>query len=142
MKRRKARESILQILFMLDDGAFALDKINSIIELYLSQLISSTTMEVLDRPYLEKILFGISQELSTLDSLIEKHSDNWKINRMTKVDRNILRLAAYELLFLDKEIPSAVSMDEAIELAKRYGSEDSQSFINGILDSLYKKQTK
>lgn len=144
MKRRKAREYALQILFMLDDSQFAETspvQLSSTLELYLSQFASSAA-DSLDRKYLEKILFGTVKNISSLDLLIEKHSSNWKMSRMTRVDRNILRLAAYELLFLEQEVPPSVSLDEAVEMAKRYGSEDSAAFINGILDPLFKSEGK
>ena len=75
---------------------------------------------------------GVEAAGPDLDALIEKASNNWRIARMTKVDRNLLRVAAWELAYGDKQ-PRAVILDEAVELAKTYGSEDSSGFINGVL---------
>src|SRR4051794_600859 len=126
MKRRKAREYALQILFMLDDSSLTeqtSESLPSALTLYFAQF-GNNVQNTLDREYLDKIVYGTVKNLTKLDELIEKHSSNWKMTRMTRVDRNILRLAAYELLFLAPELPPSVSLDEAIEMAKRYGSED------------------
>ncbi|MCK4325384.1 transcription antitermination factor NusB, partial [bacterium] len=72
---------------------------------------------------------------SSIDALLRKHADNWDIGRMASVDRNILRFASYELLFLD-EIPPKVTINEAIEIAKKYSTQDSGRFVNGILDTI------
>ena len=82
---------------------------------------------------------GAVENLSRIDEIIKKHVKNWEIDRMAVVDRNILRIAAYELLFI-KEIPPKVSINEAIELAKRFGDVDSPRFVNGILDKVYKEE--
>ena len=73
-----------------------------------------------------------------IDSTIEKHTDNYKLERVSAVDRSILRLAIYEILFCD-DIPAVVSINEAIEIAKRFGTEESGRFVNGILDNLHRQ---
>jgi N utilization substance protein B len=78
---------------------------------------------------------GLIKALPEIDSIIERFSSNWKISRMSIVDRNIMRLAAYEMLFCD-DIPSKVSINEAIDIGKKFGTEGSGAFINGILDSI------
>ena len=78
---------------------------------------------------------GVSDHLRVIDDLIGKSSLNWKVPRMNRVDRNILRQAAYELAF-EPEVPGRATLNEAIELAKRYGTEDSGKFVNGILDRI------
>lgn len=80
---------------------------------------------------------GVSANLENIDSQIAKCAANWDMKRMAVVDKNILRLAAYELLYL-KDIPPKVSINEAIELAKKYGDIDSSKFVNGILDKINK----
>ncbi len=90
------------------------------------------------RPFFETIFEGVKNKLSEIDSLIEKFSSNWKISRMSGVDRNAMRIAVYEMIYCD-DIPSKVSINEAIEIGKKFGTEESGSFINGILDSIRKE---
>ncbi len=87
------------------------------------------------RSFATKLVTGTSENLSSIDALLRKHADNWDLNRMAAVDRNILRFATYELLFLD-EIPPKVTINEAIEIAKKYSTQDSGRFVNGILDRI------
>ena len=81
------------------------------------------------------ILDGVRETKSELDSIIEKFSSNWKITRMSCVDRNIMRIAVYELLYCN-DIPAKVSINEAIDVGKKFGTDESGAFINGILDSI------
>jgi N utilization substance protein B len=85
--------------------------------------------------YLTKLVEGVTVNQEELDALIRQHSEHWRLERMAAVDRNLLRLALYELLH-QPAIPAKVVINEAVELAKRYGSEESGSFINGILDRI------
>lgn len=78
---------------------------------------------------------GTCQHIEAIDLLIEKYSENWKLSRISKIDRNILRLAIYEMVYL-RTIPPPVTINEAIEIAKKFGAEDSSSFINGMLDKI------
>jgi N utilization substance protein B len=87
------------------------------------------------RPFFLKLVKGVIQVKPEIDSIIETFSDNWKINRMACVDRNVMRIAVYELLYC-QDIPSKVSINEAIDVGKKYGTEESGAFINGILDSI------
>lgn len=82
------------------------------------------------------LIKGVLENKPHIDSLIERYSSNWKISRMGCVDRNILRIAAYELLFCH-DIPPKVSINEAVDIGKLYGTEESGAFINGILDGIY-----
>lgn len=84
---------------------------------------------------------GVVTNISSIDNLIKKHVKNWEISRMAVIDRNILRLGCFELLFLE-DIPPKVAINEAIELAKRFGDIDSPRFVNGILDKIYKMEKK
>ena len=81
------------------------------------------------------LLTGVEAHMAGLDRALEDISENWAVSRMPFVDRNILRLAAYEILYLD-DIPDSVSINEAVELAKTYGGEDSSKFVNGVLGKL------
>ena len=79
---------------------------------------------------------GVQENRATIDALIEQFSSNWKLSRMSCVDRNVLRIAVFELLFC-ADIPPKVSINEAIDVGKRFGTEESGAFINGILDSIH-----
>ncbi len=85
------------------------------------------------------LIKGVIDNKSQIDKRIEQFSSNWKINRMGCVDRNILRIAAYEILYCH-DIPPKVSINEAVDIGKLYGTEESGSFINGILDGIYQQQ--
>lgn len=102
---------------------------------YWRELASETGVE-LDpeaRDYAERLVRGVDERLAELDEILRKASTNWRLERMARVDRNLLRLGAYELLAAP-DVPRAVILDESVELAKRYGTEDSRSFVNGVLD--------
>lgn len=85
--------------------------------------------------YLQKLVDGVAAHQEELDGLIKKYSEHWRLERMVAVDRNLLRLAVYELLY-HPEIPARVVINEAVELAKRYGTELSGAFVNGLLDQI------
>ena len=85
--------------------------------------------------YLLQLVQGVAANLEELDALISRYSEHWRLERMAAVDRNLLRLAAYELLY-QPQIPPKVAINEAVELAKQYGTEDSGAFVNGILDRI------
>ncbi|MFA4904195.1 MAG: transcription antitermination factor NusB [Desulfobaccales bacterium] len=85
--------------------------------------------------YLEELVAGVGSHVEELDALIVRYSEHWRLERMTVVDRNLLRLAIYELLY-QPGIPPKVVINEAVEMAKRYGSEASGGFVNGILDQV------
>lgn len=93
-----------------------------------------------DAPFIEKLLDGVISKRSELDQVIEKAAPEWPVERISPVDRNILRLGLYELLFADrKEVPAKVAINEAIELAKQFGGENSSRFVNGVLGAVYKE---
>jgi N utilization substance protein B len=87
------------------------------------------------KPFFLRLVEGVREFQHEIDALIERFSENWKISRMSRVDRNVIRVAVYELLYCD-DIPPKVSINEAIDIGKRFGTEDSGAFINGILDSV------
>jgi transcription antitermination factor NusB len=88
------------------------------------------------RAYSREVVLGVWEKKADLDRLIRRSSKNWRVERMTRVDLNILRIAIYEVVYR-KDVPPKVSIDEAVELGKRYGTEESGAFINGILDHIY-----
>jgi transcription antitermination protein NusB len=85
--------------------------------------------------YLRELVAGVASHREELDALIARYSEHWRLERMTLVDKNLLRLAAFELLYQPK-VPPKVVINEAIEMAKRFGGEDSGAFVNGILDQI------
>jgi N utilization substance protein B len=91
--------------------------------------------------FAEQLVQGVLDHLTELDELLQRVADHWSVDRMAVVDRNVLRCAVYELLYLD-EIPAKVTINEAIEIAKRFGSEESGAFINGILDKIIKSEER
>ncbi len=126
--RRRSRELAMQVLFYIDMGR---NDSKEMLELYCDNF--SISKEIL--PFFLKLVNGVVHARSEIDSIIERFSSNWKINRMSCVDRNIMRIAVYELLFCH-DIPSKVSINEAIDIGKKFGTEESGAFINGILDSI------
>lgn len=89
-------------------------------------------------PYAKKLLDGVLEKGAAIDKLISNHAENWRLERMSVIDRNILRLAVYEVHYQD-DVPASVAINEAVEIAKRYSTDDSGSFINGILDAMAKE---
>ena len=88
-----------------------------------------------ERPFLLELVKGVIGTLDKLDPIIERFSKNWRMSRMSPVDRNIMRIAAYEIIFCS-DIPSKVSINEAVDIGKKFGTEESGAFINGIIDSI------
>jgi N utilization substance protein B len=127
MKRRKAREYALQILFQID---FTKKKFDSFdFEQFWSE--KRNNQEI--KQFTEELVRGTVDNLEEIDTMLDTVADNWILGRMAAVDRAILRFAAYELLYR-KDIPSAVTINEAIEIAKKYSSSEAVSFLNGVLD--------
>jgi N utilization substance protein B len=127
-KRRRSREYALQVLYQLEiseGDAFQT----------LTRSRENFPPKVEDDEFTEFIVLGVKKHLEEIDRLIKKYSEHWRLDRIALIDRNILRMAIFELLFCEK-IPPKVTINEAIDLAKRYGSEESGSFINGILDRI------
>ncbi len=135
MKRRRSREYALQLLFQLDLTDSQLD------EKLLGEFWEGSSEDAEVRDFTHTIVRGTTENLNTIDKIIKKAADNWAIDRMAVVDRNILRAATYELFYI-KDIPSSVTLNEAIEISKKYSTEDSSAFINGILDKIQKSKIK
>ena len=135
MKRRKAREYALQILFQVDFTKKRIDS-KDLEEFWSGKKESRSIKE-----FTEDLVRGTLNSIDEIDAMIERVTENWLLKRMAAVDRNILRFAAYEILYR-KDIPSAVTINEAIEIAKKFSSAESAPFINGILDRLAKGSAK
>jgi transcription antitermination protein NusB len=129
--RRKAREAALQILYQIDVSK---NTPKEALRLFWSEHSSLPEVE----EFGDRLVEGVVRNQPEIDRLIESHSTHWKLNRMACVDRNILRIAVYELLYCH-DIPKSVSLNEAIELGKKFGTEDSGAFINGVLDNIAKE---
>ncbi|MDD5773227.1 MAG: transcription antitermination factor NusB [bacterium] len=131
-KRRESRELALELLFMID---IVEENADDAVENYLqSQKILPSVKE-----FAVKLKDGVIKYKENLDKIISKTAENWEISRMPVIDRNILRIAVFEFLYLkEKESSIKIIINEAIEVAKEYSTEESGSFVNGILDKIVK----
>ena len=128
--RRKSRQAALQALFLMEmnpDKPF---------EQSLDIFLENFPVKGKSQPFFSRLVQGVNEHKSEIDRLIQSHSENWRLERMSRVDCNILRLAVFELLFC-RDVPPRVAINEAIDLGKQFGSDESGAFINGILDSIF-----
>ncbi len=133
--RRKSREFVLQVLYQLDITKKDAQETLTQFQDYFSgnkERVGTTRSR---DDFMERLVLGVLEHCKEIDRLIEKYSENWRLDRINIIDRAILRMAIFELLYCE-EIPPKVTLNEAIELGKRFGSEDSGSFINGVLDRI------
>ncbi len=126
--RRQARELAMQALFYMD---MQKDASEDMLEHFCGCFCASKK----SRPFLIKLVNGVIGKKGQIDALVERFSQNWKISRMSCVDRNVMRIAVYELLYCN-DIPPKVSINEAVDIGKKFGTQDSGAFINGIMDSI------
>ena len=131
-KRTKARECALKILYQIDVTNGSVDEALGNFWSYCEEEDDAQLKE-----FVATLVNGARENLKTIDAEISHFALNWQMHRMPVVDRNILRLAAFELLYLS-DIPAKVSINEAIELAKKYGDKDSGKFVNAVLDKIKK----
>jgi N utilization substance protein B len=130
--RRYSRELVIQFLYLteMNEGE---------IENQLKTFWENNSCEEEDvQSFTEDILKDIFDHKEEIDAQLEKYSDNWTLSRMAVIDRNLLRMAASELMY-SKTVPPKVAIDEAVEIAKKYGTADSPNFINGVLDRILKE---
>ena len=127
--RRRARELAIKVLFHLE---FTPGDPEEVFQLICENFGSAKSI----RSFSRELVLGVCTKKKELDQLISRASEHWRLERMSRVDRTILRLGAFEILVM-KDIPPKVSIDEAVELGKMYGTEDSGGFINGVLDNIY-----
>lgn len=133
MNRREIRETSMKLLYEISINGY---EYSQAIENFKENLDDENNkIENSDIEYIKTLLKGVNDNLNEIDKNIEKHLKNWKLERLSKIDLAILRICTYEILFKD-DIPDAVSINEGIELAKKYSADKSAAFINGILDSL------
>lgn len=128
MGRRASREAAMKLLYQLE-----IQKDNK--EEQINYAIEDSGFQDRDKNYLIDVVEGVNKNIDEIDNIIKSYAKGWKINRISKVDLAILRLSAYELLYRE-DIPNSVSINEAVELAKKYSSHDAGSFINGILSKV------
>jgi N utilization substance protein B len=128
--RRQARELAMQALFSMDmNSTFSAESLADYCRCFAPAKRFQT--------FFEHLVQGVLDHRKGIDAIVERYSSNWKMRRMACVDRNILRIAVFELLYC-ADIPAKVSINEAIDIGKRFGSPESGAFINGILDSVRK----
>ncbi len=127
MKRRASRETVMKLLYQLEIHKQDKDEI-------IASTISKLE-EKLDSGYIESMLDGINEYISSIDGYINSYLRGWTIERISKVDLSILRLAIFEMIW-KKDIPNSVSINEAVELAKKYSTMESSSYINGVLSKV------
>jgi len=126
--RRQARELAMQALFYMDMQKDASEEM-------LEDFCGCFCPSKKSRPFLIKLVTGVLETKGRIDALVERFSQNWQISRMSCVDRNVMRIAVYEMLYCD-DIPPKVSINEAIDIGKKFGTQESGAFINGIMDSI------
>ena len=130
--RRKSRELALQTLYACEIGT------SSDWQVMLSQIANSGSLSPDVTMYASDLVKTVNAHLNELDGMIQERAANWDLKRMAAIDRNILRLSIAELRYFSN-VPVKVAIDEAVELAKMFGTDDSGKFVNGIIDSIYKK---
>jgi transcription antitermination protein NusB len=126
--RTTAREAALQMLFAIDATGNDTDQA-------ISDFWRELPGDAEGREYADQLVRGVREGAEKLDERIRAASQNWRLERMARIDRNALRLGAYELV-TRRDVPRAVILDEAVELAKRFGGEESSKFVNGVLDRI------
>jgi N utilization substance protein B len=126
--RTTAREAALQMLYAIEATEHGVERV-------INEYWRETPGDAEGRPYADDLVRGVSERRSDIDERIRSASEHWRLERMARVDRNILRVGAYELMALH-DVPRAVIIDEAVELAKRFGTDESGKFVNGVLDRI------
>jgi len=128
--RRLSRELALKVLFQID-------LVNANMEESLKHIFENNKFPEEVKEFTLTIVNGVISNLIEIDKAIKDYTDNWSLERINNIDRNILRIAIYEILYM-KDIPKSVSINEAVELAKKYGTNSSFSFVNGVLGKINK----
>jgi N utilization substance protein B len=133
MNRRKSREVAMTLLFEMSINK---EDYNDILSNF--QEHTDTDLSDVDIEYVARVLKGVQENMKSIDNKIEQHLINWKLYRLSKIDLAILRTSTYEIIF-ENDIPNKVSVNEGIELAKKYSEEKSFQFINGVLGNMIKE---
>ena len=140
MSRRQAREAALQALFQLDLNQAETEDQQGMYETLAidTALSEAEKMSAHDRAYVNTLVHGTRANLAAIDALISESSKDWKIERMAVVDRNLVRIAIFEIKFSEEKLTPNIAINEAVELAKKYGTDDSSRYVNGILGAMMK----
>ena len=133
MNRKKSREKAMELLFSI---TLSKDSVEEAMEVFVDNY--EGNIKELDLDYIKALLEGVEANKNEIDSIIECNLQNWKLDRISKINLTILRVGVYEIVF-DENIPKKVALNEAIELGKIYSDEKSVSFINGVLDKVLKE---
>ena len=143
MKRRQAREAVLCMLF--DYGFHTEEKPEDLLELYLNYFYDKKEEDISEEirldGYFSKVYFGVIANIDEIDGIIEKCSQKWSKKRISRISLSAIRIAIYEMLYMDTGkggISPEISINEAVELVKKYDSEDSYTFVNGVLGAAYR----
>ena len=129
MSRQLARETAFKMIFQMDVGKNALE----VAERTMEEALDEGLIKKRDTAYILELAAGVADKKDELDAFITEHAKGWTLDRINVIEKNLIRLALYEIRYMEN-IPYEVSVNEAIELAKRYGEDDAYSFVNGILD--------
>lgn len=129
--RREAREWALQVLFHLDVNP---DKPEKVLRWFWQEYDAA---DARNRAFVERVVLGVGEHRKEIDDLITQYAENWSLHRMGVVDRNVLRMAIFEMLYCE-DIPPVVSINEAVDVAKYFGNDESGRFVNGIVDRIRK----
>ena len=129
-KRTQARECALQILYQYEMNP---EPLLEILKKFWDQQDETFSEEI--RDFAEKLALGTVEDQAEIDKIVEHYADNWELSRMAMIDRNIMRFATYELLYL-ADVPPKVTLNEAVNLAKKFSQEESGKFVNGVLDKI------
>ena len=132
MSRKKSREKAMELLFSI---TLSKDSVEEAMEVFVDNY--EDNINELDLDYIKNLLNGVEANKEEIDKIIESNLQNWKLDRISKVNLTILRLGVYEIAF-DENVPKKVALNEAIELGKLYSDQKSVSFINGVLDKVLK----
>ena len=130
-EKTEAREIVLKLLYK--------SEFHSKIKHYEITIDENNNLDKITKNYANKLLEGIKKYQTEIDNIISQTSQSWKMERMSLIDLNIIRIAVYEMLYSTKQVPFKVCINEAVEMAKAYGTEDSTKFINGVLDKISNK---
>lgn len=142
MNRRKSRELAMKLLFQMTVNKEDYKEVIKNLQDNLEQDVrdeEDIDLKDIDMEYITRVLKGVEENREIIDGEIEKHLLNWKLSRLAKIDLTIMRVCTYEMLF-EVDIPNSASLNEALELAKKYSDEKSVPFINGVLDKIIKSR--
>lgn len=132
IRRRRSREQALQILYFMDYADVEAHEARNLFQGHFE-------VKNADASYMQILIYGVEDHKASIDEILEKALEHWKLYRLGKIDKSILRIGVYEMVFAVEKIASPVAINEAVELGKKYGDEKTSSFVNGVLDRVAKE---